>query len=151
EKTEGRWLMEKAVAYIKVPTFHGIQTQAQALEYLEQFHDAKAVILDVRGNPGTGLPSALQHSLMDRPYQSWTQSSTEHGGALLRNYAPAYPGHFTTTYSDTVITPRENAYAGRLILLTARACSCACEDFVMPFKYSKRATLVGETTAGSFS
>ena len=36
----------------------------------------------------------------------------------------------------------------RLILLIDRVCSCACEDFVMPFKYSKRATLVGETTGG---
>jgi carboxyl-terminal processing protease len=151
EITEGRWLVEKSVAYIKVPTFHGIQTQAQALDYLKKFHDAKTVILDVRGNPGTGLPSALQRALMGRPYQSWTESTTEHGGPLLRNYAPAYPGHITTTYTDTVITPRENAYAGRLILLTDRVCSCACEDFVMPFKYSKRATLVGETTAGSFS
>jgi carboxyl-terminal processing protease len=47
--------------------------------------------------------------------------------------------------------PRGAAYSGRLLLLTDRICSCACEDFVMPFKYSKRATLIGETTAGSFS
>ncbi len=149
--TEGRWLLEPSIAYIKVPTFHGIQTQAQALNYLDKFHEAKTVILDVRGNPGTGLPAALQRALMARPYQGWTESTTEHGGALLRNYAPAYPGHMTTTYTDTVIDPRENAYSGRLILLTDRVCSCACEDFVMPFKYSKRATLVGETTAGTFS
>lgn len=151
EKTKGRWLREKSVAYIKVPTFHGIQTQAQALEYLQQFHQAKAVIVDVRGNPGNGLPIALQRSLMGRPFQSWTESSEEHGGALLRNYASAYPGHATVTFTDTVITPRDHAYDGRLVLLTDRICSCACEDFVMPFKYSKRATLVGETTAGSFS
>jgi carboxyl-terminal processing protease len=42
-KTAGRWLVEKSVAYIKVPSFHGIETQAQALRYLEEFHDAKAV------------------------------------------------------------------------------------------------------------
>jgi carboxyl-terminal processing protease len=151
EITEGRWLVEKSVAYIKVPTFHGIQTQAKALEYLAQFHDAKAVILDVRGNPGTGLPAALQRALMGRPYQTWTESSNEHGGGILRNYAAGYPGHTTVTWTDTVITPGEKAFNGRLILLTDRVCSCACEDFVMPFKYSKRATLVGEATAGSFS
>jgi carboxyl-terminal processing protease len=149
--TEGRWLVENSVAYIKVPTFHGIETQAQALEFLKQFHDAKTVILDVRGNPGTGAPGALQRSLMVHPYQDWNESSTEHGGALLRNYAPAYPGHLTVTITDTIIHPRDPAYSGRLILLTDRVCSCACEDFVMPFKYSKRATLVGETTAGSYS
>ena len=150
-KTEGKWLVEKSVAYIKVPTFHGIDTQAQALELLKQFRDAKAVILDVRGNPGSGAPGALQRALMLHQYQDWNESSSEHGGTLLRNYAPAYPGHLTVSISDTVIHPSEPAYSGRLILLTDRVCSCACEDFVMPFKYSKRATLVGETTAGSYS
>jgi len=149
-KTEGRWLVEKTVAYVKVPTFHGIETQAQALEYFAQFHDAKTVILDVRGNPGTGNPLALQSSLMVHPYQTWTESGSNHGGPLLRNYA-SYPEHATITLSDTVIHPRDTAYAGHLILLTDRVCSCACEDFVMPFKYAKRATLVGETTAGTFS
>jgi carboxyl-terminal processing protease len=149
--SEGRWLVEKSVAYVKVPTFQGIETQAQALELLQRFHDAKAVILDVRGNPGEGAPNALQRALMVAPYQSWTESAEEHGGALLRNYAASYPTHSTVTFTDTVIAPRAPVYAGRLILLTDRICSCACEDFVMPFKYSKRATLVGETTAGSFS
>lgn len=150
-KSEGRWLVGKSVAYLKVPIFRGIETQAQALELLKEFHDAKVLILDVRGNPGEGAPNALQRSLMTGPYKSWTESSEEHGGALLRNYAPGYPGHSTLTITDTVVTPHAPAYAGKLILLTDRVCSCACEDFVMPFKYSRRATLVGETTAGSFS
>jgi len=149
--TEGRWLVEKSIAYVKIPTFRGIETQAQALGMFKQFHDAKAVILDVRGNPGLGAPNVLQRSLMDRPYEAWTESSAEHGGSLLRNYAAAYPEHSTLTVSNTIIRPRDPVYAGRLILLTDRICSCACEDFVMPFKYSKRATLIGETTAGSFS
>jgi carboxyl-terminal processing protease len=149
--TEGRWLVEKSVAYIKLPVFQGIQTQARALELLQEFHEAKAVILDLRGNPGLGAPGVLQRSLMVHPYQDWTESTTEHGGALLRDYAPSYPGHSTLTLSETMIAPRSTVYAGRLILLTDRVCSCACEDFVMPFKYAKRATLVGETTAGTYS
>jgi carboxyl-terminal processing protease len=149
--TEGRWLVNKNVAYIKIPIFHGIETQARALQYLKEFQDAKAVILDVRGNPGGGEPSVLQSSLMGRPYQTWTESSSQHGGSILRSYAAGYPEHATVTYGDTVVRPHETAYSGRLILLTDRICSCACEDFVMPFKYFKRATLVGETTAGTFS
>jgi len=150
-KTEGRWLVRNSVAYVKVPTFHGIETQAQALGFLKEFHDAKALILDVRGNPGTGAPGVLQRALMVKPYQDWNEASSEHGGALLRNYSPAYPGHSTLVITDTIIEPRETAYSGRLILLTDRVCSCACEDFVMPFKFAKRATLVGETTAGTYS
>jgi carboxyl-terminal processing protease len=151
QNTEGRWLVEKRVAYIKVPIFHGIETQARALQYLKEFQAAATIILDVRGNPGGGEPSVLQSSLMGRPYQTWMESSSQHGGSLLRNYAAAYPEHATVTYSDSIVRPRETAYGGRLILLTDRICSCACEDFVMPFKYSKRATLVGEITAGTFS
>jgi carboxyl-terminal processing protease len=150
-KTDGRWLVERSVAYIKVPTFHGIETQAQALRYLKEFHEAKAVILDVRGNPGMGEPIALQSALMGKPYQTWTESSSLHGGPLLRSYDAAYPNHSTITTSDAVVHPFDSAYTGRLILITDRICSCACEDFVMPFKYSKRATLIGETTAGTFS
>jgi len=150
-KTEGRWLVANSIAYIKVPTFHGIETQSQALEFLKDFHDAKAVILDVRGNPGTGAPGVLQRALMVKAYQDWNEASSEHGGALLRNYQLGYPGHSTLVITDTVIEPREPAYSGKLILLTDRMCSCACEDFVMPFKFAKRATLVGETTAGTYS
>jgi carboxyl-terminal processing protease len=150
-KSEGRWLAEKSVAYIKVPSFHGIETQAQALAFLREFHDAKAVILDVRGNPGMGEPTALQSALMGKPYRTWTEASSLHGGPLLRGYDAAYPEHSTITTTEAVIHPFDSAYTGRLILLTDRICSCACEDFVMPFKYAHRATLVGETTAGTFS
>jgi carboxyl-terminal processing protease len=149
--TEGRWLVEHSIAYIKVPIFQGIETQAQALRYLKEFHEAKAVILDVRGNPGLGLPLALQSALMAKPYKAWTESTALHGGPLLRNYSGSYPEHSTLTTSEAFIQPRGTAYTGRLFLLTDRVCSCACEDFVMPFKYSKRATVVGETTAGTFS
>src|SRR5262249_7198495 len=136
---------------IKIPILQGIETQARALQYLREFREAKTIILDVRGNPGGGEPSVLQASLMGRPYQTWTESSTLHGGPILRSYYNEYPEHVSVTYSDTVVSPRGTAFAGRLILLIDRICSCACEDFVMPFKYSKRATLVGETTTGSYS
>jgi carboxyl-terminal processing protease len=88
---------------------------------------------------------------MVNPYKNWNESSSEHGGALLRNYQLAYPGQSTLVISDRVIEPQETLYSGKLILLTDRACSCACEDFVMPFKFAKRATLVGDTTAGTYS
>jgi carboxyl-terminal processing protease len=150
-KTDGRWLVSRSVAYIKVPTFHGIETQAAALEYLKQFHEAKTVILDVRGNPGLGDGGPLQRSLMDKPYSMWIESSSMKGGFLLRQYDVAYPEVSHVMTSEAVIRPRDPAYPGKLILLIDRGCTCACEDFVMPFKVAKRAQLMGETTAGSFS
>ena len=149
--SEGRWLTPNAVAYIKVPTFHGIDTQAQALNYFREFHSAKTIILDVRGNPGTGEPIVLQTALMTKPYKAWTASSSIKGGVLLRNYDMAYPEQSELRTTDAVVTPSAPVYSGRLVLLIDRGCSCACEDFVMPFKVNKRATLVGETTAGTFS
>jgi carboxyl-terminal processing protease len=151
QTTTGRWIVEKQLAYIKVPTFRGFDMQAGAIQYLHQFRDAKALIVDVRGNPGGGQSSAFRAALMNRPYQAWNESSSLHGGPILRSYTSGYPDHVTLTSTDTVVPPNESAYAGRLILLIDRVCSCACEDFVMPFKYSKRATLVGETTTGSYS
>jgi carboxyl-terminal processing protease len=150
-KTEGRWLSPGAVAYIKVPTFHGIETQAQALGYFREFQSAKAIILDVRGNPGAGMATALQLALMTEPFSSWTTASSAKGGALLRNADLAHPEHAEITTSDALVNPRDPVYSGRLFLLVDRGCTCACEDFVMPFKFSKRAVLVGETTAGTFA
>src|SRR5262249_9634165 len=42
-----------------------------------------------------------------------------------------------------------DAYAGRLFLLVDRFCGSACEDFMMPFKDTGRAVIIGETTQGS--
>jgi len=146
--TDGRWLVPGSVGYIKVPVFRGIKTQAAALDYLKQFHDAQAVILDVRGNPGLGNGEVLQRSLMDKPYPTWNESSAMHGGIMLRQYDMA-ASHVTT--SETIRRPRDPAFTGRLFLLIDRGCTCACEDFVMPFKIARRAQLIGENTAGTFS
>lgn len=149
--TEGRWLIPAKVAYIKVPVFHGIETQAAALQYLKQFHDAHTVILDVRGNPGGGSAAPLEKSLMDKSYPMWSESSSMKGGMLLRGYDIASPEDTHVMSSEGMIRPQDPAYTGRLLLLIDRGCTCACEDFVMPFKVTRRAQLVGENTAGTFS
>lgn len=149
--TEGRWLTKGSIAYIKVPVFSGIGTQAQALDFFRQFHDAKVIILDVRGNPGLGDGGALQGSLMDHPYPTWMEGTAMKGGLLLRHHGTAYPEKTQLTTSEAIVSPQTPVYSGRLILLIDRGCTCACEDFVMPFKFSKRAQLVGETTFGSYS
>jgi carboxyl-terminal processing protease len=150
-KTEGRWLNPGRVAYIKVPTFHGIETQAEALHYLREYQAARAVILDLRGNPGAGTSKPLRAALMTNEYPGWMTTSSIKGGLLLRDYNAASPERTEITTTEGLLSPREPIYSGRLWLLIDRECSCACEDFVMPFRIAKRAVLVGETTAGSFS
>src|SRR5262249_43501859 len=129
-----------------------IETQVAALDYLKRFRDARTIILDIRGNPGAGEPALLQRALMDRPYPLWTEHSSVHGGFLLRAYDVAYPEKSGVTTGEAIVRLREQpAFSGRLLLLVDRGCTCACEDFAMPFKVSKRAALIGETTAGTFS
>jgi carboxyl-terminal processing protease len=147
----GRWLIPGRVGYIKLAAFHGIETVAAAWQYFNEFHGASAVILDLRGNIGGGDPRGLQQGLMSTPYPMWSETGALTGGELLRGYGVAHPGmtHVTVTGAD--IRPRGPAYTGRLFLLVDRGCTCACEDFTMPFKVTGRAQLIGETTAGTFS
>ena len=48
-----------------------------------------------------------------------------------------------------LIKPSDVVYTGKLMVLTDGDCASACEDFVMPLKYSGRATILGARTYGS--
>jgi carboxyl-terminal processing protease len=150
-QTEGRWLKKDAVAYIRIPTFQVFATQSRAVEYLEQFRRARTIIVDLRGNPGAGYASVFKAALMDRPYRAWTQISATHGGDRLLGSSSSYPLHVAVTASGATVRPDRAIPSGRLILLVDRRCTSGCEDLVMPFKTTGRATLIGETTGGAFS
>ena len=148
-RTEGRWLTRDAVAYIRIPTFQVFATQSRAVEYLEQFRRARTIIVDLRGNPGAGYASVFKATLMDRPYRAWTQTSASHGGDRL--LGSSYPLHVAVTASGATVRPDRAIPSGRLILLIDRRCTSGCEDLVMPFKTTGRATLIGEATGGAFA
>ena len=152
--TEGRWLEQGKVAYIRIPSFFAPEYEKRALELLAEFRGAETLILDVRGNTGGNTPGQLTAQLMNRPYRWWTESTTvtlpyfrfraSQGSWELQ------PFHRPElTWRSPVREPEKGAYAGKLILLVDAACHSACEDFVMPFKDNRRATIVGEATAGS--
>ena len=150
--TEGRWLSADC-AYIKVPSFMGSEFEERALAYLKEFAQAASLIVDVRGNQGGSTPGALTRALMDRPYRWWTESSPLAVGLL------AYRAQFDPSvglFADSSLLWRSSAsdpdaggYQGRLVILIDRGSLSAAEDFGMPFKDNGRATLIGETTAGS--
>jgi carboxyl-terminal processing protease len=150
-RTEGRWLVGHAVAYIRIPTFQIFATQSRAVEYLEQFRRARTIIVDLRGNPGAGYASVFKATLMDRPYRAWTRISATHGGDRLLGSSSSYPQQVAVTASGATVRPDRAIPSGRLILLVDRRCTSGCEDLVMPFKTTGRATLIGETTGGAFS
>ena len=152
--TEGRWLEPGKVAYIRIPSFWVPDYEKKAIELVDEFRTAAALIVDVRGNLGGSTPSELTSLLMNRPYRWWTES-TPVAMPYFRlraaegkwEYQPFNRPDFV--WRSGAQQPPPNAFAGRLVLLVDAGCHSACEDFVMPFKDNGRAVLVGETTAGS--
>jgi carboxyl-terminal processing protease len=170
--TEGDWLVENDIGYLKIPSFNDPRFQQRALELVEQFKTAKCIIVDVRDCPGGSTPSKLIAALMDRPYRTWMEATAMHLGVFRYRYQERVMGypHATTRgdpregYYDAMEThfkhpmfmwdtpytlPEPGAYAGKVIILTNDKVASAAEDFIVPFKYSGRATLIGDTTFGS--
>ena len=146
-ETEGRWLKEGELAYVKVPSFGESRFEQKALELVRRFREAKALVVDVRGNGGGSTPQQLTKALMGRPYRWWAEA-TPQTLAVLR-YRREYHTNTMMTWGGETIEPGEPVFRGRLIILADGGCGSACEDFVMPFKDNGRATVIGERTAGS--
>lgn len=147
QETEGRWLKDGELAYVKIPGFGEPRFEQRALEFVKQFAAAKAMIIDVRGNGGGNTPSQLTKALMDRPYRWWAEATPQTLAVL--KYRREYHTNTMMTWAGEVIQPSEPVFKGRLILLVDGGCGSACEDFVMPFKDNKRAVVIGERTVGS--
>ena len=152
--TEGRWLEPGKVAYIRIHSFLGGDFEKRAVELAKEYRQAQAIIVDVRGEPGGSTPSDLISFLMDRPSQSWTESTPVEmpyfrfrAGQGKWEYQPL--AHPSLIWSRPVQQPAKDVFTGKLAILTDAGCYSACEDFVMPFKLNHRALIVGETTGGS--
>jgi carboxyl-terminal processing protease len=149
----GRWIQDHAIAYIKIPAFDGVTYQAKALELVHEFKSASVLIIDLRGNPGGrgDPPRELQMALMNKPYRSWIETDPTMIGRL------STMGYLQASVSSGPLwvhpegRPEAGIFRGRLLLLVDRVCASYCEDFLMPFKASGRAPLIGETTAGTYA
>ena len=175
-KTEGRWIEENKIAYIKVPSFGGPRFENDAIELVKTFKAASALIVDVRGNGGGTTPSQLIDALMDRPYRGAAESTPlyislfrfyiEAVPKLLKDYKDEYkqepPDSIKTLlvfqdyfknahllWKSDYFKPKNTNYSGKLIVLADRYAASAAEDFVMPFKDNGRAIIIGEPTYGS--
>jgi carboxyl-terminal processing protease len=153
-ETTGKWIVTDKTAYIKIPTFSEPRFEERAIELLNKYWKAPALIIDLRGNGGGSTPSRLTKLLMDRPYRWWLERARHpetlwkrHGGNNLQ---------FANDYSYAEWRPHwqepegmNQYYPGRIIFLTDRYVGSAAEDFIMPFKDNGRAFIVGECTWGS--
>lgn len=168
-KTDGHWLKQGQVACIRIPSFFYPVLEDAALNYVNQFRNAKALVIDVRNNPGGLSATRLVQALMDRPYRRWKESTPLRIGSLessqhpqsdqpnssMPDYLKGYVagvgalGGAQLMLGGETVPPGRPIFHGRLFILVDGGCISACEDFVEPFKDSGRATLVGETTQGS--
>ena len=143
--SEGRWLQEGTVGYIKIPAFNDPNYERTAIDYVKQYEGAKCLIIDLRGNGGGSTPYQLISKLMDREWKGWSISTP---AQIALHRARGEPAAQLRIESERQVS-RQGAFTGRLIILVDRFTCSATEDFVMPFKDNGRATIIGETTEGS--
>lgn len=155
--------------YLRIPSFGTPANEEAAVEFVRRHAEAPVIMIDVRGNGGGTTPVKLIEALMDRPYRDWTESTalaialfgayrglagsvrTSELGDYVRGYLDAFVGfeHAALRLPGVLRQPVDPIYTGELILLADFGCASACEDFLLPFKQSGRAMIVGQRTRGS--
>lgn len=152
-RTEGRWLEEGRVAYVKIPSFNKPEFEQAALEFIDHHLEARSLVIDVRGNTGGSTPGRLLHKLMNTQWR-WSRYSSPVQVGVLRYWGEQ--GGDLEDFGDVQMLwrpreeqPMEGVYQGRVVVLTDCRTASAAEDFVIPFKDNGRALLVGERTWGS--
>jgi C-terminal processing protease CtpA/Prc len=140
--------LPKGLLYINLPSFESDQVVRDFQRVFSRVVNSKGLILDVRKNSGgdSSQGEAIIGLLTDKPVAN-TRWKT-------RDYRPAFRawGRKEQYYEEDggFIPPiTSQPFLGPLVVLTGPATFSAAEDFVVPLHASKRATIVGERTAGS--
>jgi carboxyl-terminal processing protease len=143
--SEGHWITEGGVAFIRIPSFGDPGFERTALELVKRYQSARCLIVDIRDNGGGSTPWQLIRALMNRPWRTWRETTRQRIALYEAQGGPASQ----LELPSSGIPAEAGAYAGHVILLVDRYTGSAAEDFVMPFKTTGRGILVGEITQGS--
>ena len=73
--SEGRWVTEGSVAYIKIPGFNHANFEKTAIEFVGRYRGSQCLIIDVRSNGGGSTPHELLRELMNREWRDWATST----------------------------------------------------------------------------
>lgn len=143
--TTGRWLVDGERYLLTIPSFAQPHFEADAIGLLQSLTNTIHLVIDVRGNSGGNTPDKLVAALMPDRYRFWTYvTPVTNALARAQGKPPSLLAHEAEWRQ-----PTEGAFKGPLTILIGRRTFSAAEDFVVPFKDTKRAELVGETTGGS--
>lgn len=144
------------IGYIKIEDFSrapGKRSEEEAMGAVRKLWNSNAIIIDIRGNSGGSTPIRLMQLLMDRDWNC-ERFATIKQKPIYRAISEAYKGnelnsHEYAYFQATKCKCNKRHYPGRLFIIVDHNTISAAEDFVMPFKVYKRATIIGSTTAGS--
>ncbi|MEL6525062.1 MAG: S41 family peptidase [Chloroflexota bacterium] len=166
----GAWIDEGKIAQIHIPSFNEDRYEEQALAYVEDFKSAETIIFDMRDCEGGNTPMTLIYALMDRPFKMWSEATPMVASLFhyryqervwglphtkseeMRGYYDTMEGFFQRPqfmWTAQTNQPKTPTFTGNILMLTGINIGSAGEDFVIPFKSSGRATLIGENTLGS--
>jgi C-terminal processing protease CtpA/Prc len=143
-------MIQPDIWYVRISNFGSpkVVDEFQKVFDLLDLTIINGIILDLRYNSGGTSSYAYNivsfltdKSLMASKWKSFS-------------YVPAYrswgqPSGWLESNPEIIEPVNGKRYTGPLVVLTGPGTFSAAEDFLVPLKYSKRALLVGEKTAGS--
>jgi C-terminal processing protease CtpA/Prc len=154
------------IAYLQIKSFAGTAAEMDSVFQIIIKNDYKNLIVDLRNNPGGNVDAGISFatSVVDSTFyggvfltQKWFNQHNK--PPTVENY-PEFP-HFTEANSDLIldgihnttglclkIVPKLEVYKGNIYILTNKKTGSACEPIVYGLKQHKRATIIGEKTAG---
>lgn len=141
-------LLPGEVAYVALNSFSDRQVAAEFERHFDQILAARALILDLRQNGGGSSDNGYRivARLIDEPVQAskWR----------TRLYRPTHRAWGNPEdwfeVEPRAIRPRgARRFDGPIFVLVGPRTYSAAEDFLVPLKFARRATLVGTPTGGS--
>ncbi|MFN0085604.1 MAG: S41 family peptidase [Blastocatellia bacterium] len=128
---ESRWI-DKELAYLRFGQFEDDVDRWLAGE-LARYHDARAVILDLRGNTGGWL------HLTEKCLGQFFAGKVAYGAFLKRDHAEM------RLFSEGA---GARAYTGRLLILTDSQTASSAEIFAAAIQETGRGRIIGQPTSG---
>ncbi len=144
--------LDDNIVYIRISNFGSEQVVTDFTRRFDQIEwtNVAGLILDIRFNPGGDDQFAwpIIGFFISDPIKSLIWRSPKYVPAYISwGIDPEWEQGFIV---DEYIKPRVGKrFSGPLVILTGHSTYSTAEDFVIPFDFSDRAILVGETTAGS--
>jgi carboxyl-terminal processing protease len=137
------------ITYVALNTFGSDEVAKEFDSHFNEVLNSKGLVLDVRDNSGGSSENgyAIVARLIDKATSQTSKWRT-------RDYKPAprawgKPEEWYEGEADAIQPRGEKPYLGPVVVLIGPKTFSAAEDFVVPLKATKRATLIGTATGGS--